>query len=140
MARDIQQQIETSIHAFVQELSTLVKAATVESVSQALGGEGAPAKARRGRPPGSKNASARAMVPVRPPRRGKRAKRSSEQVDAMAARVLEHVKKNSGTSVERMSKVFKVKSKELMLPIRKLISEKKLKTSGQRRGTKYHAR
>ena len=58
----------------------------------------------------------------------------------MAARVLDHVKKNPGQGVEKISKAFRLRSKELTLPIGKLLESKKLKTTGQRRGTKYFVR
>lgn len=55
----------------------------------------------------------------------------------MAAQIYEHVKKNPGASVELMAKAFKHPSKVLTLPIAKLMASKKLKTTGQKRGTKY---
>ena len=81
-----------------------------------------------------------AAAAAAPASRKKRGKRTSEEVDAMAEHILEHVKKNPGSSVEGMAKFFKLKSKELTLPINKLMAAKKLKTTGQKRGTKYHAK
>ncbi len=140
MANNIHQLVEARVQAFVQEVSALVRAAALEAVAGALGGQTV-SSARRGRPPGSKNKSAPAAGVAAAPKAGKkRAKRTTEQVDAMAERILEHVKKNPGSSVEGMSKFFKVKSKELTLPINKLMDAKKMKTTGQKRGTKYHAK
>jgi len=139
MSNNINQQIEARVQAFVQELSSLVKSAALDAVSGALGGAAtAGAKGRRGRPPGSKNKKSAAAPSAA--RRGKRGKRTSAQVDQMAARVFDHVKKNPGIGVEKISKAFRLKSKELTLPIGKLLESKKLRTTGQRRGTKYFAR
>jgi hypothetical protein len=139
MSNIINQQIEARVQAFVQELSALVKSAALDAVSGALGGSStALTHARRGRPPGSKNKkSAAAPQGVR---RAKRGKRTTAQVDQMGARVLDHVKKHPGQGVERISKALRLKSKELTLPIGRLLESKKLKTTGQRRGTKYFAR
>lgn len=133
MANNIHQQVEARVQAFVSELSELVRAAALEAVSDALGGT-APAGARRGRPKGAKGKSTTAVA-AKP--HGKRGKRTSEQVDQMAAQIYEHVKKHPGASVELMAKAFKHPSKVLTLPIAKLMASKKLKTTGQKRGTKY---
>jgi hypothetical protein len=137
MANNIHQQVEARVQAFVREVSELVRSAALEAVSDALGSSsGASGGKRRGRPVGSKNkAAAHAGAS-----RGKRGKRTSAQVDAMATRIFDYVKKNPGANVEGMAKTFSLKSKDLTLPIGKLMAAKKLKTSGQRRGTKYHVR
>ena len=142
MANNIQQQIEARVQAFVLEVSELVRSSALDAVASALGGgSSVGGGARRGRPVGSKNkASGAAAAPAATGKRGKRGKRTSEEVDAMAARILEHVKKNPGANVEGMAKAFNLKSKDLTLPINKLLTGKKVKTVGQRRGTKYHAR
>ncbi len=137
MVNNIQQQVEARIQAFVREVSDLVRSAALDAVAGALGGNaGSTGGKRRGRPAGSKN---KATVTA-PSARGKRGKRTSEEVDAMATRIFDHVKKNPGANVEGMAKSFGLKSKDLTLPISKLMATKKLKTTGQRRGTKYHVR
>lgn len=134
MPTNTNQQIESKVQAFVQELSGLVRIAALEAVAAALG-ERAAGTARRGRPKGSKNKATR-MAP-RASRGGKRAKRTPEQVEQMGARVVDHVKKNPGQGVEGIAKALKVPSKELQLPIIRMLAAKKLRTTGQRRGTKY---
>ncbi|MFN0006697.1 MAG: hypothetical protein ACKVXR_02225 [Planctomycetota bacterium] len=124
----LDQEIQSRIQSFLTELSALVKKSALESVQTALAG-GASTNGRRG--PGRPRkigSSARA---------GKRAKRSSEQVDAMAARVLAQVRSKQGQRLEQISKAMKLPSKELKLPVAKLLAAKKLKTKGQKRGTQY---
>ena len=73
-------------------------------------------------------------------RKGKRAKRSSADVDATAAALLTYVAANEGQSIEQIGKGMGVPTKELKLPVIKLMEAKKLNTKGQRRGTKYFAK
>ncbi|MBK8180546.1 MAG: DNA-binding protein [Planctomycetes bacterium] len=145
MANQINSQIEARVAAFVQELTGLVRVAALEAVAGALGQQVA-GGARRGRPRGSKNkpsgnkasgSSAAAPAAKRPGKQGKRGKRTPEEVEAMGARVVDHVKKNPGIGVESIAKAFQLPSKELALPILRMLAAKKLRTTGQRRGTKY---
>lgn len=134
----IEKQIQDRVEGFVAELSELVKQAALEAVHGALGGGTAPV--RRGRPRKSSRAPARrGAVKRKASKTGKRVKRSAVQVDAVAARILNHVKANAGTGVTEMSAALGLTPKEMRLPILKLLADKKLRTVGQRRGTKYHA-
>jgi hypothetical protein len=135
--------IRIRIDAFVTELTSLVKEAALASVGEALGstprrGPGRPRGTRRrgpgrprglGRPP--KNGRARA---------GKRSKRSTGQVDAVAAKVLAHVKGHPGQRLEEIGRALKTPTRNLKLPVSKLLAAKRLKKSGAKRGTKYAVR
>jgi len=134
---NIQEQIQDRIQSFVNELTGLIRQAGLEAVQEALGG---PAPKRRGRPRKAKKAPARRKTVKRKAKKtGKRAKRSGAQVDAVATRVLAHVKKKPGQSVTEIAKALRRTPKDLQLPIQRLIADKKLRTTGQRRGTKYIA-
>ncbi len=133
-----QKQIQDRVQSFVNELTGLIRQAGLEAVQEALGGAAAPK--RRGRPKKAKRAPARRKAVKRKAKKtGKRAKRSGAQVEAIAARVLAHVKKKPGQSVTEIAKTLRRTPKDLQLPIQKLIAGKKLRTTGQRRGTKYFA-
>ena len=123
----LDREIRTCIYSFVEELSALVKQAAVDSVADALGG----AAPDRRRGPGRPRTTA--------PKRGKPVRRSAGSLDAAAARVLSHVKANPGSGVTEIAAALRKTSKNLRLPIQKLLEEKVLRTTGQRRGTKYHA-
>ncbi len=73
-------------------------------------------------------------------RRGKRAKRTPEDVAKMGDAVVVYVAKHPGVSVEQIGKALSVRTKELALPIIRTVEAKKLKTKGQKRGTRYFAR
>ena len=49
------------------------------------------------------------------------------------------VKAHPDQGITQIARSLRRTSKDLRLPVQKLLAEKKLKTTGQRRGTKYHA-
>jgi hypothetical protein len=83
-----------------------------------------------GRPPTTASKVARA---------GKRIRRSAEDLEAIAARVFGHVKSNAGHRLEEIGKALKLDTGVLKRPVAKLLEAKKLRTEGQKRGTKYFA-
>ncbi len=120
----VEERIRVRIESFVTELNTLVRKAAVESVDAALSGGVATARRRPGRP--SRSATS------------KRIRRSSTDVDDTATAVLRQVKITPGGSVTDIGAALGLPSKDLKLPIKKLLEDKKVRTTGQRRGTKYH--
>jgi hypothetical protein len=89
---------------------------------------------RRG--PGRPRNAASAAAP-KAARGGKRAKRSSEDVQAMADSFLAYVTSNEGQRLEEIAKGMSVSSKELKLPVITLLQARAVRTEGQKRGTKY---
>jgi hypothetical protein len=134
----LDQEIQSRIQSFLAELSELVKMAALGSVHAALGGEPGPVQRRGpGRPRGSGKRG-----PGRPPKAGRPAgtgKRTSEAVEAMAARILAQVRSKPGQRLEEIGKAMKLPTKGLKLPIQKLLAGNQLRTEGQKRGTKYFA-
>jgi hypothetical protein len=124
-------EIRNRIQSFLAELSGLVKKSALEAVQTALSTDGA-APRRRG-PGRPRKAGA-------PAGGGKRAKRSSDQVDALAARVIAQVRSKQGQRLEELGRAMKLPTKGLKLPIQKLLAAKKLKTKGRKRGTQYFTR
>lgn len=151
----LDRQIQDRIQAFLTELSGLVRQSALEAVQAALGG-GVAAPVRRGpgrprknaaagpiaaaAPAGAAGSKSGASAAGKPARRAKRAKRTSADVDATAAALLAYVAANEGQSIEQIGKGMGVATKELKLPVIKLMEAKKLKTKGQKRGTKYFVR
>jgi len=125
-------QLRARIDSFVADISNLVRAAALDAVASALGSP-APAPAKRG--PGRPPKAAASAAPA--PRKGKRGKRTPEDVAKMGEVGVAYGAKNPGQSVEQIKKALGVEKKDLQLPIIRLIEAKKLKTTGQRRGTKY---
>ena len=133
-----EKQTQDRVQSFVNELTGLVRQAALEAVQEALGGVAAPK--RRGRPRKTKKALARRKPVKRKAKKtGKHTKRSGAQLEAVATRVLAHVKKKPGQNATEISKALRRTPKDIQHPLRKLIADKKLRTTGQRRGTKYFA-
>lgn len=124
---DVDRQIRDRVESFVAELTDLIRQAALESVSEVLGGQAVAAPGRRGgRPP-------------RPRVRRRGGKRSPDEIEATTHRVLEYVQQNPGHGVEQMAMDLGANTKDLTLPIKKLLSNGDLLTEGQKRATKYYA-
>lgn len=128
----IDSELRSRIDAFVEELTSLVKQAALESVSAALGNGAVAAKRGPGRPKGSTAAPKAA-----PARRGRSGKRTPEEVAKTGAMVADYIKANPGQGVEGIGKALGLATKELQLPIVRLLETKAITSKGQRRGTKY---
>jgi len=136
-SNSLDQEIQSRISAFLDELSGLVKRQALEAVHEALGetatprrGPGRPRKVsmRPGRAP-------RAMA--KPAVRGTRVRRSPEDLAKLQANVLAAVKAKQGQRLEEIGKALKTDTAVLKRPVAMLLASKKLKTTGARRGTKY---
>ncbi len=127
--------LRARIDSFTSEISALVRASALEAVHQALGGTLATAPAKRG--PGRPAKSGVPSPIAVPKRRGRPSKRTPEDVAKMGEAVVAYVAKNPGQSVEQIGKALGQKTKELALPIIRMIEAKKLRTTGERRGTRY---
>ncbi len=121
-------QIRDRIDAFVTELSELIRRAAVESVTEALGVDGQVAPAIRVRP-------ARGLAAGSVRERG--GKRSPDEIERTTRTVLEYIAANPGQGVEQIAKALSLPTKELTLPIKKLIATRQIATEGQKRATKY---
>lgn len=133
---DVNTQIRDRIETFVQELGELVRRAALESVSSALGA-GLGARAARGRAGVAVAAQARPAAPAAAAAAGRGGKRSAEELESTTQSVLDYIEANPGQGVEQIARDLNLSSKELVLPIRKLLSARKITTEGQKRATKY---
>lgn len=129
--------IQERISSFASELSELVKRAALEAVEGALVQRRGP-----GRPRGS---VAHAGTPA--PRRidGAGARRKGQKRDprvlaALTERLHSYVKGNSGQRIEQIAQGLRTSTRELALPAKKLIGEKKIRTTGTRRATRYFSK
>ena len=144
-------QLTHLVDTFVSQLTTLVHEQALDMVREALGeakapanrrGPGRPRKTGRGpgRPrktgknPGRPRKAAKAAAPKRT---GKRGRRSADEVAAMGTTVLAHVRDNPGQRLEEIGRELGTATKELKRPIANMLAEGMLRTTGQKRGTKY---
>ena len=131
----IERQIRDSIESFVTELNGLVRQAAVEAVKNALGGNGAPAR----RPAGDDGKAASASTRGRPrrSRRGRRVKRSPRVLAKLQNALLEEITLNPGQRIEALGKTLGVPTKDLNLPIKRLLAAKQITKRGEKRATEY---
>jgi hypothetical protein len=150
--------IKAKVDAFVNDLSDLIRQSALEAVAEALkkGGEVAapPAARRPGRPAKVVEAPVAAKPAGKPGRPAKAASASAASAAAAAKRragekrspvllaqvtdqVGNHIKSNPGQGVEQIAKALSTTTKELTLPIRKLLADKKITSKGQKRATRY---
>lgn len=69
--------------------------------------------------------------------RGRGAKRTAEELDQLADSFVEFVTKNPGLRIEQINKQLGTSTKDLALPIRKMIADGVIKTKGKKRSTAY---
>ncbi len=130
-------QIRSRIQSFVDEISDLIRLAAVGHVHAALAGKVGyvpAATRRRGRPAGKKQRTKAAKATRRG---GKRVRRSSESVQQLAAKVQAAVRSGPGRRLGEIAAQLGTDAKEIRRPAQVLVAERKLKTTGQRGGTRY---
>lgn len=120
---DLQNEMNRVVAGFVAQVTELARRAAIDTLESALGKRGASlaAVAHNGR-------------------RRKGAKRSSGELDKLAESFHAFVAKHPGLRIEQINKQLGTTTKDLALPIRKLISEGELKTKGAKRSTTYFAK
>ncbi len=141
VTNNLDSEIQSRISAFLDELSGLVKRQALEAVHEALGGAAGPARRGPGRPrkvsmrPGR---APRAMA--KPGVRGKRIRRSPEDLAKLQTSVLAQIRSKAGQRLEEIGRALKTDTAVLKRPVAMLLAAKKLKTTGAKRGTKYFVR
>jgi len=82
-------------------------------------------------------ALARGAAPVGRPRGGRGAKRRPEDLEALCNQFASFVKSHPGLRIEQINKELGTTTKDLALPIRKLIAEGMISAKGNKRSTAY---
>ena len=132
----IEKQIRASIESFVAELNALVRQAAVDAVQGALGGNS------DSNPRGSKRnprVAAQTPTPRRRVRRGRRVKRSPKTLARLQSRLLDEISRKPGQRIEAISRSMGVSTKDLNLPIKKLLESNRIQKRGEKRATEYYA-
>lgn len=128
MARtDIDGRIRGLVEAFASDLTALIRESAFDTVRAALG-DAAPS-GRRGSKPAAGGAPRRALP--------KGAKRPPGEIEKLTTRLLEYVKGHKGERIEQIAKGMGVSTRELNLPVKKLIGNKLMRTKGHKRATQY---
>lgn len=164
MPTNIEEEIRSKTEAFAADLAVLVRRAALEAAATALGGGAAlahvasPAKVAvkrgRGRPrkvvaaapaakaapaksakaaPASKAAPARKASKERAPGE----KRPPAELAKLTDKLGEYIKAHPGLRMEAIGKALGAPTRELNLPIKKLLAAKKIRSEGHKRATEY---
>src|SRR5678815_4142994 len=130
---DFQNDMNHAVESFVAQITELARRAAMNTLESAFGG-------RAGRAGGARAALASAMTAaarVGRLRGGRGAKRTAEDIEALSSKFASFVKANPGLRIEQINKELKTTTKDLALPIRKLIAEGMISAKGNKRSTAY---
>ena len=122
---DFQTEMNRVVAGFVAQITELARAAARDMIDEALGSGTRMPAGGFGRSGGNGRG------------RGRGAKRTGDELDRLADQFHSFVTKHPGLRIEQINKQLNTTTKDLALPIRKLISEGALKTKGTKRSTTY---
>lgn len=132
---DFQADVNHAVQGFVAQITELARRAALDTLESAFGG-----KAGRGR--GAAGVVASPLVGTGRagrPRGGRGAKRTAADLEALSDRFAAFVKANPGLRIEQINKQLGTATKDLALPIRKLVADGVVVAKGQKRSTTYFA-
>jgi hypothetical protein len=130
---DFQNDMNHAVQGFVAQITELARRAAIDTLESAFTG-------KVGR---SQGTSAAVGLPVPGvaragrPRGGRGAKRTAADLEALSEKVATFVKANPGLRIEQINKELGTTTKDLALPIRKLIADKVISAKGHKRSTMY---
>ena len=150
---NVESQLKSRVDSFVAELSEIVRKAAIEAVGNALKGGAAAAPGvakaagkKRGPAPAAAPAAAAPKAAAKAPKaaaapsaskRKAGQKRSPDEITKTTEKLLAYITKNSGQRIEEIAKGVGNSTKELTLPVKKLLNEKKISAKGEKRATRY---
>jgi hypothetical protein len=118
---NLQQQVNARVEAFVAEITEFARAAAYQALSGALD---------------SPIAIGGGVAPMLRGRRG--GKRTADEIAQMADAFLSYVTTNPGQRMEHIARELGLATPELTLPVKKLLTDGKLRVEGQKRATEYY--
>lgn len=138
----LQSQIQTLVSKFATDVERLVRNAAVEAVSSVLGASVGPAPAkpaaRTAKRPGRPVARPVAKPAGKPrPATAKRVRRSPEQLQATADRIVAHVSANPGQGAEQIKAALGIASPGWGAPLALALDSKRIRRSGEKRASTY---
>ena len=133
---EFQTEMNRVVQGFVAQITELARRAAIDTLESAFGGRAA----RGAAPPAAVAAiAATNFGRVGRPRGGRGAKRTAADLEALSEQFSSFVKANPGLRIEQINKQLGTTTKDLALPIRKLISDGAIVAKGQKRSTTYFA-
>src|SRR5262245_11876095 len=123
---DLEHEMNRAVAGFVAQITEIAKRAVMGSLDTAFGR----ANGRRG---------SISLGRIGTTGRGRGVKRTSNALDQLQDKFLSFVKDNPGLRIEQINKQLGTTTKDLALPIRKLIADGEIKAKGEKRSTTYFA-
>jgi hypothetical protein len=116
---DFQSEMNRVVSGFVAQITELARRAAIDTLETALG-----------------------RTSARMPRAnmGRGAKRTAADLDGLGAQFVAFVAKHPGLRIEQINKQLGTRTRDLALPIRKLVADGSIKTKGKKRSTAYFAK
>jgi hypothetical protein len=151
--------IRELVDSFVNELSQVIRDTAVTDILTVLDGLAPEHRSRTVRPSATRRKVGRPRkteaapkeevkprpqkgrkVKSRPAARKPGEKRSPEEIARTTAKLLAHVEAHPGQRIEEIGKQLAVATRDLALPVQRLMAQKRISTKGKRRATKYFPR
>src|SRR5262249_24432523 len=126
---NFQQEMNQVVDGFVAQITELARRAAFNTLEATF--------ASHGVRPAPTVASPRGVAPVGRPRGDRGAKRRPEDLEALSTKFATYVKAHPGLRIEQINKELGTTTKDLALPIRKLISDGMISAKGAKRSTQY---
>ena len=130
----IDTQIRDRVDAFITEITSLVRETALDAVREAIGESGSPKRLRARRPTGKRGT---AQVRKAAGRRGKRIRRTAEDLEQLSTQIQESVRKTPGQRLGEIAKGLGEETKDVRRPAFQLVEDGALRTEGERGGTRY---
>ena len=126
---NFQHEMNQVVDGFVAQIAELARQAALNTLEATFASHGA------GRAPTV--APPRGGATMGRPRGGRGAKRRPEDLEALSNQFASFVKSHPGLRIEQINKELGTTTKDMALPIRKLIAEGRIAAKGQKRSTQY---
>ena len=134
---DFQNEMNRTVQSFVAQITQLAHRAAIDTLESAFSGRGGGGGGGRNGGRAAALAAPAIGAPRGRARGGRGAKRSPEDLEALSQKFATFVKANPGLRIEQINKELGTTTKDLALPIRKLIADGEVKVKGQKRSTMY---
>jgi hypothetical protein len=126
---EFQTEMNQAVQGFVTQITELARRAALTTLESAFGD---------GRGSRAPTLSAGAGIGrVGRPRGGRGAKRTAGDLEALSSKFASFVKSHPGLRIEQINKELGTTTKDLALPIRKLVAEGMISAKGKKRSTAY---
>jgi len=135
---DFQSEMNRTVQGFVAQISELARRAAIDTLESAFAGRSTrTAAASPVVTAAASNGERTERARAGRPRVG--AKRTSADLVELSERFASFVKANPGLRIEQINKELGTVTKDLALPIRKLLADGVITSKGQKRSTTYFA-